>query len=57
MEARPVAVADWTENDVAMFLDDIGLHEYADAFLHERIRGVTLADLTAQDAVELGMTR
>ena len=50
-------MADWTENDVAMFLDDIGLHEYADAFLHERIRGVTLADLTAQDAVELGMTR
>ncbi|GMH73003.1 hypothetical protein TL16_g06066 [Triparma laevis f. inornata] len=57
MENLPAAVSDWTEDDVAQFLEDIGLHEYADAFVHERIRGITLAELTPQDVIELGITR
>ncbi|GMI01076.1 hypothetical protein TrST_g9320 [Triparma strigata] len=56
-ENLPAAVSDWSEEDVAHFLEDIGLHEYADAFVHERIRGITLAELTAQDVVELGIVR
>ena len=53
----PVAVSDWTETDVGTFLDNIGLHEYSPMFVHERVRGVTLADLNVQDAMDLGVQR
>lgn len=56
-ESLPAAVSDWSENDVGNFLDNIGLHEYSPAFVHERVRGVTLADLTMEDVFALGVHR
>jgi len=56
-ESLPAAVSDWSENDVGNFLDNIGLHEYSPAFVHERVRGVTLADLTMEDVLALGVHR
>lgn len=52
-----MAVSDWSEVDVGAFLDNIGLHEYSQVFIHERIRGVTLADLTMEDVYGLGVHR
>jgi hypothetical protein len=56
-ESLPMAVSDWSEVDVGAFLDNIGLHEYSQVFIHERIRGVTLADLTMEDVYGLGVHR
>ncbi len=56
-DGLPDAVADWTAEDVGDWLHNVGLHEVADVFVHERIRGVNLPDLTAEEVVELGITR
>ena len=56
-ESLPAAVSDWSEVDVGAFMDNIGLHEYSQIFVHERVRGVTLADLTMEDVYSLGVHR
>ena len=53
----PSAIADWTSEDVGQWLTNIGLHENASTFVHERIRGITLHDLTVEELVDLGIDK
>jgi hypothetical protein len=53
----PPHIADWSPLGVCNWLSAIGMPEYNEAFLHERIRGVNLPDLHEDDLLALGVTR
>ncbi|GMI05652.1 hypothetical protein TrVE_jg12838 [Triparma verrucosa] len=53
----PAKLSDWSELDVARWLNALGLGEYSAAFVNERIIGYVLEDLTLDDLVDLGILR
>ena len=50
-------VADWTEDQVGEWLDEIKLTSYKEAFKKNGIDGAFLLDMTNADLVDLGMSR
>ena len=48
-------VDNWTEREVALWLEEIGLGEYANAFVQNKITGEELMELTEKDLDEIGI--
>ena len=51
------AVVEWSCEDVAAWLNDIGLAQYGSNFVDNEICGEHLAEMTKEDLRELGIVR
>ncbi|KAF2279957.1 RA-domain-containing protein [Westerdykella ornata] len=48
-------ITEWTEEQVADFISDLGLDQYAETFIHEGINGEALVALQHAELKEIGM--
>lgn len=56
-KATPMGlITEWTEEQAADFISDLGLDQYADTFVHEGITGEALIALQHAELKEMGIT-